>query len=143
MNDRTVPITHVNPVRRSHHDDVLAFNQKFNLPTPVAPQLMSDEMAAFRARFLEEELAEFEEAMHNDDVAGMADALVDLVYVAIGTAVIMGLPWQRLWDEVQRSNMDKVRTERADQSKRGTMFDVVKPPGWQPPRIKEIIDGKF
>ena len=130
-------------VRRSHYDDGLAFTQKFHLPTPVAPQLLTDEMASFRARFLEEELAEFEEAMHNDDMAGMADALVDLVYVAIGTAIMMGLPWQRLWDEVQRSNMEKVRAERPDQSKRGTAFDVVKPPGWTAPRVKEIILGKL
>jgi predicted HAD superfamily Cof-like phosphohydrolase len=138
MNDGNLP-----PVRRSHYDDVLAFNIKFGLPAPVKPQLMPDELAAFRARFLEEELAEFEEAMHNDDLPGMADALVDLVYVAIGTALMMGLPWQRLWDEVQRSNMAKERAERAEQSKRGTSFDVIKPPGWTAPRIIEIIEGKL
>ena len=39
------------------------------------------------------------------------DALIDLTYVAMGTAYMMGLPWQDLWDEVQRANMSKVRAK--------------------------------
>jgi predicted HAD superfamily Cof-like phosphohydrolase len=71
----------------------------------------------------------------------MADALVDIVYVAMGTAYMMGLPWQQLWDEVQRSNMDKVRASDASQSKRKNSLDVVKPQGWVGPDLKRIIES--
>jgi hypothetical protein len=71
----------------------------------------------------------------------LADALVDIVYVAMGTAYMMGLPWQQLWDEVQRSNMDKVRASDASQSKRKNSLDVVKPQGWVGPDLKSIIES--
>ena len=65
----------------------------------------------------------------------MADALIDLVYVAMGTAVMMGLPWQQLWDDVQRANMSKVRGT----THRGHTVDVSKPPGWVGPKTMEIL----
>jgi predicted HAD superfamily Cof-like phosphohydrolase len=72
----------------------------------------------------------------------MADALIDLVYVAMGTAHLLGLPWEALWNEVQIANMRKVRAAAdASDSKRGSAFDVVKPPGWQPPNIKRILEN--
>ena len=71
------------------------------------------------------------------DLALQADALVDLVYVALGTGVMMGLPWQQLWDDVHRANMGKVRGV----GKRGHAVDLVKPEGWVGPRTAEILEA--
>jgi predicted HAD superfamily Cof-like phosphohydrolase len=117
----------------SNYEDVHAFHLKFDLPPPVTPRLLDEETFEFRRRFLEEELTELVEAQLEGDMVKAADALVDLVYVALGTAVMMGLPWQELWDNVQRANMAKVRAQSADESKRGSTLDVVKPPGWNAP----------
>src|SRR3546814_5926129 len=70
------------------------------------------------------------------NLAQQADALVDLVYVALGTAVMLGLPWDWLWNDVQRANMAKVR----GMTKRGHAVDVTKPPGWQGPQNQRILD---
>lgn len=69
------------------------------------------------------------------DLEKAADALADLVYVALGTAHMMGLPFDAIWAEVQRANMTKERAESArdERSKRQHVFDVVKPAGWTPP----------
>lgn len=128
----------------SNFDDVGEFHEKFGLPAvrrthPVHPQLLDHDMFRFRLKFLEEELSEFVHAQHAQDLAKAADALIDLVYVAMGTAHKMGLPWQELWREVQRANMAKERATSADQSKRGSTFDVIKPPGWQPPDIDGVL----
>ena len=48
---------------------------------------------------------------------------------------MMGLPWQELWDDVQRANMAKERGT----TKRGNVVDVMKPAGWQPPKTQEIL----
>ena len=124
----------------TNFEDVKAFHEKYDLPTPASPVVPEKDLLQFRSAFMAEELAEFNLAASCGDVAGMADALVDLVYVTMGTAVSMGLPWQELWDEVQRANMSKVRALSAADSKRGSTYDVVKPFDWQPPRIVDIIN---
>ena len=129
---------------RDNHHDVGLFHTKFGLhetisgaagPVPIPMGLLE-----FRLKFLKEELEEFEEGMDEDDMAKMADALVDLVYVAMGTAHLLGLPWEALWNEVQRVNMQKVRAAKdGSNSKRGSGFDVVKPEGWTPPDIQGVL----
>ena len=128
----------------SNFDDVGAFHQKFGLPNSnegIERRPLDYETYEFRRDFLLEEVREFIEAFETDDQAGMADALIDLVYVAMGTAHLMGLPWQVLWNEVQRANMTKQRaSEDGSDSKRGNSLDVVKPPGWTPPDIEGILE---
>lgn len=67
------------------------------------------------------------------------DGLIDLVYVAYGTAHLLGYPWAAGWERVQDANMAKVRAERAEDSTRGSTFDVIKPPGWTKPDIEGLL----
>ena len=67
------------------------------------------------------------------------DALVDIVYIALGTAWLFNLPFEKAWNEVQKANMSKIRT-KSKSKKRGTSFDVVKPKGWIAPDIEQIIE---
>lgn len=123
--------------------DVGEFHQKFGLhhfvqgPVPeIDPDLME-----FRIKFMQEELDEFKEGVEEGDHAKMFDALIDLVYVALGTAHFQGYPWQHGWDRVQAANMAKVRAKAdGSDSKRGSAFDVVKPPGWTPPDIEGLLE---
>ena len=129
----------------SNFRDVGEFHEKFDLhvvegPRGRGPQPWNAELLAFRIKFLREELKEFEDSVHLQDHAGMADALIDLVYVAMGTAHVLGYPWQELWNEVQRANMTKERAKAdGSNSLRGSSFDVIKPPGWQAPQIEQIM----
>lgn len=132
---------------QSNFQDVGDFHVKFNLPAVEGywlakpTGLENDEaLMAFRTKFLDEELDEFKKGRDEGDVAQMADALIDLVYVALGTAHFLGLPWDSLWEDVQRANMTKVRAAAdGSDSKRGSAFDVVKPPGWQGPNTNSIL----
>ncbi|QOP64265.1 MazG-like nucleotide pyrophosphohydrolase [Microbacterium phage Quenya] len=122
----------------SNFEDVQAFHGKYGLTED--PGVGNDEWLDFREDFMDEELAEFKKARREGDRAGMFDALLDLVYVAMGTADGLRFPWQAGWDRVQAANMSKVRAARdgAD-SKRGTGFDVVKPPGWRAPDHSDLV----
>ena len=125
--------------------DVGKFHEKFNLHNTtyhdVGPTTTSESLMQFRAKFMDEELLEFLEGMTEGDIAKMADALVDLVYVAMGTAHLLGLPWEALWNEVQRANMEKRRAAAdGSDSKRDSAFDVVKPEGWRPPNIAAVLN---
>lgn len=132
--------------------DVLAFHRKFGLLNFEKPGHLTTGKLRERIEFLREEFEEFIEGCgmvidedgclltaHGEprqDLAKQADALVDLVYVAMGTAVMMGLPWDWLWNDVQRANLSKER----GMTKRGHAVDVTKPPGWQGPETQRILD---
>lgn len=94
-----------------------------------------------RARFLNEELTEFCEAYSSGDLVGVSDALADLVYVALGTAYRMGLPFDQIWCAVQEANMRKV----SGPTKRGNKVDACKPAGWVGPEaaIARAIQRKL
>ncbi len=116
--------------------DVGAFHAKFGLPmsTPPGPRIVPEDLLQFRIKFLKEELKELEDAIAANDMVGVFDALLDLVYVAHGTAHIFGFPWHAGWDYVQAANMAKIRAEpNGSNSRRGSSWDVVKPPGWVGP----------
>jgi predicted HAD superfamily Cof-like phosphohydrolase len=94
-----------------------------------APSLVSLEYCVERSRFLHEELEEFTIAATEGDIVGVSDALADLIYVALGTAYRMGLPFDEIWEAVQSANMRKV----SGPTKRGNKVDAMKPEGWVGP----------
>lgn len=127
----------------SNFKDVQAFHDKFGIERPQAPCFLGPQTFDFRVKFMKEELDEFIKAHLEGDIYTAADSLVDLVYVVMGTADMMGLPWKKIWDEVQRANMAKRRAANAGESKRGSALDVIKPEGWTPPDHRMAIDGRF
>lgn len=127
---------------------VYEFHQAFDLPLGLEDLLINEgaitDAYRFRKSFLEEELMEFTEAVCDDDRVKALDALIDLVYVAMGTALFMGVSpsqWAEAFEAVHRANMTKMRVARPADSKRGSGFDVVKPPGFIPPehKIRQIL----
>ena len=123
------------------------FHRKFEVPVTGDERYMPDaETREYRINFLREELAEFEEAIDDQDPVKAFDALLDLAYVVYGTALMMGIDqfqWVKGFSHVHSRNMAKVRATSPDQSKRGTALDVVKPEGWYPPEemLKQILFG--
>ena len=120
--------------------DIDSFHKKFKFEKNDKVGIPdNNELVNFRTSFLIEELAEYTQAITKRDAAGALDALVDIVYIALGTAWLFNLPFEKAWQEVQKANMSKIRT-KSKSKKRGTSFDVVKPKGWRPPDIEQIID---
>lgn len=131
----------------SNFDDVGNFHEKFGLDNVthhgIGPRDLPSEYLEFRRKFLQEELDEFIEGIEENDHGKMFDALIDLVYVAMGTAHLQGYPWQIGWGLVQEANMKKVRGKPdGSNSKRGTQWDVVKPDGWTPPDIGGLLEER-
>lgn len=119
--------------------DIQDFHEKFGLGYDQGPRALDRELHKFRQAFMQEELDEYEAAHEADDLEGQLDALVDLAYVLLGTAYLQGLPFAEAWRRVHEANMAKVRVERAEDSKRGSTFDVVKPEGWTAPDHSDLV----
>lgn len=127
--------------KTTNFSDVGDFHRKFGLPVFDGYEHdVPADLLEFRESFLREELDEFSRGVAAGDPVQMFDALLDLVYVAMGTAHVMGFPWQEGWDEVQRSNMEKVRAQPdGSDSKRLSAYDVVKPEGWEGPKLEGVL----
>jgi len=121
--------------RRSHFNDVRRFQRRFGWAHPPTPRFLSYGLIE-RFDLIDEERREMLAAFDTHDLPAAADALVDLVYVVLGLAALMGLPWQQLWDDVHRANM---RKHRGVKPERGHTHDVVKPPGWVGPQTRAIL----
>ena len=120
--------------------DIDNFHKKYGFEKNEKVGIPDDnELVNFRTAFLMEELAEYTNAITKKDAAGALDALVDIVYIALGTAWLFNLPFEKAWQEVQKANMSKVRAKDKT-GKRGTKFDVIKPKDWKAPNIERIIE---
>jgi predicted HAD superfamily Cof-like phosphohydrolase len=94
----------------SYFTDVEDMFEKHELERAYVPTLLTNEETTFRAILMSEELNEFHTAALEKDLASMADALGDLVYVALGTAVKMGLPFDPIWEIIHTTNLtQKIR----------------------------------
>lgn len=84
--------------------------------------------ADLRVLLLQEECEETIKAIREGDLVEAVDGLVDLIYVAIGTAVACGVNLEPLFAEVHASNMSK----DGPVDRRGK---VTKGDGFRAPRI--------
>lgn len=140
---------------------VRQFHEAFGETQPERPTLLSDEEAAMRCQLLVEEVKEFIAAMGcaiwtggvrgivvestagrmnetEPNLVAAAHELADILYIAFGTAVKMGLPMAEVFAEVHAANMRKV--EGPGLPKRRPDGKILKPEGWQPADVAKILD---
>lgn len=85
------------------------FHKTFKAPILDEPTIPSEDRCELRVNLLQEELNELKQAIEDNDVVEIADALCDLQYVLSGAVLEFGMgdKFVELFDEVQRSNMSK------------------------------------
>ena len=120
-------------------EQVKEFHKAFNCPYSETPVFLSSGESARRVKFMREEIQEFIEA---ENIYDQADAMIDLIYFALGTLVEMGVKPKNLFDIVQNANMSKLWDDGKARYREGDV-KVLKPPSWEDPypKIKEAIDN--
>ena len=88
---------------------VAEFHHTFKHPIIAMPTIPSKERADLRISLIAEELKELQEAVADNNLTEIADALCDIQYVLAGAVLEFGLgeKFKILFDEVHRSNMSK------------------------------------
>ena len=126
-------------VMKKEWNDVREFHEKFGHPCPDAPRMLDKRRSLSRAKWMNEEVAEFLVA---EDIYEQADAMIDLMYFALGTMVEMGLEPDELFEIVQQANMAKLWPDGKPHynPKDGK---VIKPDTWEDPapKIRACIDA--
>lgn len=105
------------------------------LPIPEEPTRLTSPRKVYAVGHLTEELEEFARSHKIEDEV---DALIDLVYVALGRLIEMGVCPGAAFEEVHQANMQK---QRGQVSKRPNSlgYDAVKPDGWTGPDIEKML----
>jgi predicted HAD superfamily Cof-like phosphohydrolase len=90
-------------------NDVAEFHDMFSMPVLKKPTIPSEKRCELRVNLLREELRELEEAIEDNNMVEIADALADLQYVLSGAILEFGLAtkFKKIFDDVHSSNMSK------------------------------------
>mgnify|MGYP001207306537 FL=1 len=92
----------------SNFNKVGTFMKTFGQEVKTKPSFSSDKINKLRIDLIKEELDELQEAMSNNDLLEVADALTDILYVTYGAGHAFGIDLDKCFDEVQNSNMSKL-----------------------------------
>jgi len=119
--------------------DVAMFHAMTDMPINKHPWPLTSGRLDLRWRLIDEEVnKELKPAMDRGDMIGIADGIADSIYVLIGAALEYGIPLEKVWDAVQTANMAKRDpvTGKILQREDGK---ILKPEGWLPPNIWQIL----
>jgi predicted HAD superfamily Cof-like phosphohydrolase len=92
----------------SNFEKVKKFMQTFGQDVKTKPSFPNDKIVDLRSSLIDEELSELKEAVKNQDITEVADALTDILYVTYGAGHAYGIDLDKCFDEVQNSNMSKL-----------------------------------
>lgn len=112
-------------------DMVRQFHAKVGQIDAAAPDI--SEHRELRISLITEEFRELREALEANDISGVAHELADVLYVVIGSALQWGIPIERVFGEVHRSNMTKEGDAKRADGK------ILKGPNYSPPNISAVL----
>ena len=92
----------------SNFTKVGTFMKTFGQEVKTKPSFSTDKINKLRLDLIKEELEELTEAMKNNDLLEVADALTDILYVTYGAGHAFGIDLDKCFEEVQNSNMSKL-----------------------------------
>ena len=116
------------------------FMKVFGQQTLTRPTLPGYGLGALRIDLIEEELDELKEAIVNQDIVEIADALTDILYVTYGAGHAFGIDLDKCYNEVHRSNMTKLDEDGNPLFREDGK--VMKSSSYEPPNLTKIILGE-
>jgi len=121
----------------TNFDKVGIFMKTFGQEIKVKPSFSSEKINRLRYNLIKEELYELDEAMKNQDIVEVADALTDILYVTYGAGHAFGINLDKCFEEVQNSNMSKLGEDNKPiYNEKGK---VMKGPKYFKPNLKKIL----
>ena len=117
---------------------VKQFMETFGQEVLNKPQFPDDKTLKLRVALIKEELSELEDAIKDNNLVEVADALTDILYVTYGAGHSFGIDLDACFDEVQNSNMSKLdENGKPIYNEHGK---VLKGPKYFAPNLKKYIE---
>ena len=95
----------------TNFEKVRKFMETFGQEIKEKAQFPNEKITSLRHDLIKEELDELKEAMNNNDIKEVADALTDILYVTYGAGHAFGINLDECFEEVQNSNMSKLGSD--------------------------------
>ena len=122
----------------TNFDKVGTFMKTFGQEVKTKPSFSTDKINKLRLDLIKEELTELTEAMNNQDLLEVADALTDILYVTYGAGHAFGINLDKCFQEVQNSNMSKLdENGKPIYNEQGK---VMKGPNYFKPNLSKFIN---
>lgn len=115
------------------------FHDKFKQTQSIFLMNISREEGILRHKLMVEEVDEYLDAVKQNDIIGIADALGDQLYILCGTILKHGMQHliEDVFDEIHRSNMSKLDPDGEPILREDGK--ILKGPDYTPPNIAEVI----
>jgi|TARA_B110000914_G_C15411908_1_gene422269 predicted HAD superfamily Cof-like phosphohydrolase len=95
----------------TNFESVRKFMETFGQEIKENAEFPKEKITSLRYDLIKEELDELKEAMENNDIKEVADALTDILYVTYGAGHAFGINLDKCFEEVQSSNMSKLGSD--------------------------------
>ena len=95
----------------TNFESVRKFMETFGQEIKEKAQFPNEKITSLRHDLIREELDELKEAMDNNDIKEVADALTDILFVTYGAGHAFGINLDKCFEEVQNSNMSKLGSD--------------------------------
>ena len=92
----------------TNFEKVGIFMKTFGQEVKSKSELANEKINTLRISLIEEELDELKQAMKENNIKEVADALTDILYVTYGAGQAFGVNLDKCFNEVQNSNMSKL-----------------------------------
>ena len=95
----------------SNFQSVKKFMQTFGQEVKNQAEFPNKKIVKLRYDLIKEEVEELHQAIIDQDIKEVADALTDILYVAYGAGHAFGIDLDKCFKEVQDSNMSKLNSD--------------------------------
>ena len=92
----------------TNFEKVGLFMKTFGQEVKNKTELSTEKINLLRISLIKEELEELQEAIRENNILEVADALTDILYVTYGAGHAFGINLDKCFNEVQESNMSKL-----------------------------------
>ena len=116
---------------------VKEFMTTFGQEVKIKSKFPNEDIVNLRINLIEEELEELKQAIKDEDLLEVADALTDILYVTYGAGHAFGINLDECFDEVQRSNMSKL--DEDGKPIYNELGKVMKGPAYFKPNLKKFL----
>ena len=121
----------------TNFEKVKEFMTTFGQEVKNKSEFPNEKIINLRKKLIEEEYNELKEAINENDIVEVADALTDILVVTYGAGAAFGIDLDKCFEEVHRSNMSKLSdTGKPTYNEFGK---VMKGPNYSPPDLKKLI----
>ena len=121
----------------TNFEKVKDFMNTFGQEIKNNAEFPNEKIIELRKKLIDEEFNELKEAIDNNDIVEVADALTDILVVTYGAGAAFGINLDKCFEEVHRSNMSKLSEN--GKPIYNEIGKVMKGPNYFKPNLKQYL----